>query len=149
MKLILSPVTKASIIVESPYKEESIEKWLLIYVCVEKKDQEREINTEKICEKILSLRLFHSERNDKIDTSLRDFGGEILLVSNFTLAGRNKKGNAMDFLESGGFEFSKSVYEALITQFEKLGIFLKTWTFWAKMEITSVNSWPLNYILEF
>jgi len=88
-------------------------------------------------------------KNDKINTSLKDINWELLLVSNFTLYGKNKKWNKIDFLDSWKFGESKKIYDMLIEKLEKDWVNLKTWKFGDYMEIESKNCGPLNYVLAF
>jgi len=152
MKLVISPVEKAS--VEIIWKNElrQIWKWLLIYIWISKEDcllGKNDINEkiEKIVKKILNLKLI-VDKNEKISLSVSDIKWDILLVSNFTLYGRNKKWNKIDFLESWDYEKSKIIYKDLVNKLVSK-IKLKTWEFGAKMLVKSENLWPLNYVLEF
>jgi len=155
MKLIISPISpieKAIITVENTTTK-SIGKWLLVYLWISKNDcklDQEELNQkiEKVCHKLQNLQLFVWE-DDKINTSLKDIDGEILLVSNFTLYGKNKKWNKIDFLDSGTFKDSKKIYDLLVEKLKTNWIKIQTWEFGAYMEIESKNNGPLNYILEF
>ncbi len=152
MKLIISIVEKAMVNIENKEKNE-IWKWVLIYMWVSKQDcslDETTLNEklEKITRKICNLQLFVWE-NDKINTSLKDINGEILLISNFTLYGKNKKWNKIDFLDSWDFQTSKKIYDLLIEKLISENIVVKTWKFGAYMEVESKNLGPLNYVLEF
>ena len=152
MKLIISPVEKAIIIIENKIKRE-IWKWLLVYFWVSKQDcelTEEEINQkiEKVSNKLQSLQLF-VWKDDKINTSLKDFWWEILLVSNFTLYGKNKKWNKIDFLDSWNFQKSKNIYDLLVEKLLQDNVKVQTGEFGAYMEVESKNNGPLNYVLEF
>ncbi len=152
MKLIISPVEKATIIIENNIKRE-IWKWLLVYFWVSKQDcelTEEEINQkiEKVSNKLQSLQLF-VWKDDKINTSLKDFWWEILLVSNFTLYGKNKKWNKIDFLDSWNFQKSKNIYNLLVEKLLQDNVKVSTGEFGAYMEVESKNNGPLNYVLEF
>ena len=152
MKLIISPVEKATIIIENNIKRE-IWKWLLVYFWVSKQDcelTEEEINQkiEKVSNKLQSLQLF-VWKDDKINTSLKDFWWEILLVSNFTLYGKNKKWNKIDFLDTWNFQKSKNIYKLLIEKLLQDNVKVQTGEFGAYMEVESKNNGPLNYVLDF
>jgi len=151
MKLIISPVQKAKITINHK-QEKNIWKWLLIYVWISKQDcilEEKELNEklDKIANKIENLQVFVWE-DEKINTSLKDINWEVLLVSNFTLYGKNKKWNKIDFLDSWNFKDSKKIYDLLIEKLQAKNIKLQTWEFGAYMEIESKNNGPLNYVLE-
>jgi len=151
MKLIISPVEYAKITINNQ-ETRQIWKGLLAYVGISKQDCElpqNEIHQKitKVSNKLQNLQLFHKDW--KISASLKDINWEILLVSNFTLYGKNKKWNKIDFLDSWKFEESKRIYDMLIDKLRQDGVQLQTWEFGAYMEIESKNNGPLNYILEF
>lgn len=151
MKLVISVVEKANITIENKTTK-SIWKWLLVYLWVSKEDcklNEAELNgkIEKISNKLQNLQVF--VQNEKINSSLKDINWEILLVSNFTIYGKNKKWNKIDFLDSGKFEDSKKIYDILVQKLKQDNVKLQTWEFWCYMEIESKNCGPLNYVLEF
>jgi D-tyrosyl-tRNA(Tyr) deacylase len=150
MRLVISVVEKASIIIDNKTKRE-IWKWLLVYLWVSKQDcelNETELNgkIEKISNKLQNLQVF--VQNGKINSSLKDVNWEVLLVSNFTIYGKNKKWNKIDFLDSGKFEDSKKIYDMLVQKLKQDNVKLQTWEFGAYMEIESKNCGPLNYVLE-
>lgn len=152
MKLIISPVENATIIIENKIKRE-IWKWLLVYFWVSKQDcelTEEEINQkiEKVSNKLQSLQFF-VWKDGKINTSLKDFWWEILLISNFTLYGKNKKWNKIDFLDSWNFQKSKNIYDLLVEKLLQDDVKVSTGEFGAYMEVESKNNGPLNYVLEF
>jgi len=178
MKLIISPVEYAKITIDNK-ETRQIWKGLLVYVGISKQDcellshselvsesnlpKDTEINSScqqnpanpekillilsKISNKLQNLQLFHKDW--KISASLKDIDWEILLVSNFTLYGKNKKWNKIDFLDSWNFANSKKIYDMLVDKLRQDGVQLQTWEFGAYMEIESKNNWPLNYVLEF
>jgi D-tyrosyl-tRNA(Tyr) deacylase len=151
MKLVISVVEKASITIDNKDRKE-IWEWLLVYMWVSKQDcelSEKELleKIEKVSNKLQNMQVL--AREWKINTSLKDINWELLLVSNFTLYGKNKKWNKIDFLDSWKFDESKKVYDMLVEKLENDWVNLKTWKFGAYMEIESKNNWPLNYVLEF
>jgi len=151
MKFIISPVEYAKITIDNK-ESRQIWKGLLVYVGISKQDcelPENEIQQkiDKISNKLQNLQLFHKDW--KISASLKDIDWEILLVSNFTLYGKNKKWNKIDFLDSWNFANSKKIYDMLVDKLRQDGVQLQTWEFGAYMEIESKNNWPLNYVLEF
>jgi len=151
MKFIISPVEYAKITIDNK-ESRQIWKGLLVYVGISKQDcelPENEIQQkiDKISNKLQNLQLFHKDW--KISASLKDIDWEILLVSNFTLYGKNKKWNKIDFLDSWNFANSKKIYDMLVDKLRQDGVQLQTWEFGAYMEIESKNNGPLNYVLEF
>lgn len=122
--------------------------WALIYVGISQDDiQSATEKIKKFIKKIQSVRLFcWSEW--KIDSSLVDNQGEILLVSSFTLYSRNKKGSSVDYTQSAPFKESKRIYQQIIDELTKTNIIFQSWTFGAMMKITSINSGPINHVWE-
>jgi len=147
MKFIISPVTSASVTVNNNIS--SIKSWLLIYMWVSKEDLDLwQQKADKFIDKIWRLKIIHNEEDDKIDASLISTNGEILLISNFTLYGRNKKGSTIDFCHSASFDKAKEIYDYIVNKLsEKYSV--KTWEFGWKMTIKSENHWPLNYVIEY
>lgn len=72
-----------------------------------------------------------------------------MLVSNFTLYGKNKKWNKIDFLDSWNFQKSKNIYDLLVEKLLQDNVKVQTGEFGAYMEVESKNNGPLNYVLEF
>jgi len=149
MRLIISPVEYASVKVNN--KKRSIDKWLLVYVWISKSDCNLNLDdinkkVEKVANKLCNLKLFSVDW--KINASLKDINWQILIISNFTLYGKNKKWNKIDFLDSWDFSTSKKIYDLLVNKL-KLLVNVKTWEFGEYMEVESKNNGPLNYVLEF
>lgn len=152
MKCIISPVTNASVKIIETWEIRSIWNWLLIYLWVSKSDNEKYESDdfwEKFCHKIVHCKLFHSEKTQKIDSSILDFWWEILLISNFTIYGNPHKWTKIDFWDSARFDDAKKIYEIAIWKLTEKNIVVKTGDFWAMMSIKSENLWPINYIFEF
>ena len=152
MKYIVTPVTQASVEIMETWETRSIGVWLLVYIWIWKVDIWKMGSTdflEKIVRKLSTSKLFHSEVTDKIDSSLLDISWEILLISNFTLYGSCEKWTKIDFWDGARFDESKTMYDTIVSTFQKNNISIKTWEFGAKMKIKSENLGPLNYIFEF
>lgn len=92
--------------------------------------------------KILSL------GSEKIDKTIDDVNGELLVISNFSIAGRMKKGTKVDFSKSASYDDAKLMYQDFLVELEKAGFSFKTGKFGAKMEIESKVRGPLNYVLD-
>jgi D-aminoacyl-tRNA deacylase len=117
---------------------------LLLLAGVEKGDGDREI--EFVAEKILHLRIFADER-DKMNLNVQEVGGEILSVSQFTLAARSHKGRRPDF----GNAEEPGKAEALLCRFHALlaaAVPVATGEFGAMMDVHAVNHGPVTIILE-
>lgn len=101
-----------------------------------------------LAKKIVNLRIFKDE-NDKCNLSLLDIGGQIMVVSNFTLQARIKSGTRPDFSRAGDSDKAKELYESIISEFQKLGVNkVATGNFKHHMHIDCGLDGPFNLILE-
>ncbi len=150
MRLLIQSVEEATVVVDEANINNKIWKGLLIYIWISKEDLENyDKKIEKIVRKLSSLRFFTNKDGTKIDQSLFDVDGEILLISNFTLYGRNRKWTKIDFMKSADFQDAEKIYNLLIEKIHEAGISLKTGEFGWYMKISSILHWPLNYVLDF
>ena len=144
MKAVIQRVKSASVSVEGKTVG-AIEKGFLIFLGVAQGDVEADIHT--LAEKILKLRIF-SDENGKMNRSVQDVGGEILVVSQFTLLANCRHGNRPDFLESAPPEIADRFYEtfkAIIK--ERLGK-VECGIFGADMQVALVNDGPVTILLD-
>lgn len=118
---------------------------LNILLGVKKGDTPEDIT--KLVNKIVNLRIFRDEQ-DKMNLSLLDANGEVLVISQFTLAGNVKKGRRPSFEESEEPEKAKRLYQAFIAELIKLGVPTQTGEFGAMMEVTIHNDGPVTFILD-
>ena len=144
MRAIIQKVTKASVVVEDDLISE-IGNGYMILIAV--KDTDNEDDLAYIKRKIANLRIFEDEEG-KMNLSLKDTGGEILLVSQFTLYGDARKGNRPSFTESAGLEKANDYYEKLRDELVNEGFIVKTGQFQAHMEVSLVNDGPVTIILD-
>ena len=121
----------------------AIKKWVVAYVWFCENDNKDKV--DKFIKKILKLPFF-SDSNWKISLSLEDIKWELIIVPNFTLCGRNKKGVSLDYSKALHFEKSKQLYSYLKDKFEWKPVYFGE--FGSYMEIESVIIWPVNLILE-
>ena len=152
MKFIITPVIHASVEIQGTKELREISLGLLIYVGIGNVDLERVSNTdflEKIVQKIISAKLFHSEHTDKIDTSIQNNTWSILFISNFTLYWNCDKWTKIDFWDGARFTEAKPIYEKMVHLFQEKWIRIKTGEFGETMLIKSENLGPLNYVFEF
>ena len=146
MKLVLEYVKKAK--VKSWDKENNIWEGLLVYVGITKEDIQEPSITEKVARKIVSLRLITDE-NGKINYSVSDINWEVLLISNFTLGGKNSKGNKLDFLQSAWYQEANDLFDKLVEEVRDYNIQVKTGFFGENMEVEHQKLGPLTYYLEY
>lgn len=144
MRAIIQKVTKANVVVEGDLISE-IGNGYMILIAV--KDNDNEDDLAYIKRKIANLRIFEDEEG-KMNLSLKDTGGEILLVSQFTLYGDARKGNRPSFTESAGLEKANDYYEKLRDELVNEGFIVKTGQFQAHMEVSLVNDGPVTIILD-
>ena len=143
MKLVLQRVKNASVTIDEELYSK-IDKGFLILLGVEKGDLQE--NAQWLAEKVLKLRVFEDE-NNKMNRSIMDIDGEILVVSQFTLAGNCKKGTRPSFDNAEMPEKAKKLYEdfcAILAQ----SLSVKTGVFGAMMDVSLVNDGPVTFILE-
>ena len=144
MKAVLQRVLRARLTVEGKTISET-GKGYVIFLGVGKGDTEA--NADYFIKKIPSLRIFEDETG-KINRSIKDTGGEILLVSQFTLFANSSHGNRPDFLAAETPERAEELYRHVAIGLEKSGITVKLGIFGADMKIEQVNDGPFTIILE-
>mgnify|MGYP003571577854 CR=1 FL=1 len=144
MKILIQRVKKASVSINNCLYSE-ISKGILAFVGVEKGDTEEQ--AEKLAGKIVNLRIFPDE-NGKMNRSIKDISGEILIVSQFTLCSDCKKGTRPSFDNSASPEIANNLYEKFISEVKKLNISAKTGQFGAMMEVSLINDGPVTFIIE-
>lgn len=143
MRFLIQRVTKASVKVDSETVGE-IGKGFLVFIGISNEDT-KEI-ADKMMKKMLGLRIF-SDENDKINLSLSDVGGELLLVSQFTLYADCKKGFRPSFINAGKPDMANELYEYIISECSKHFRTEKGF-FGADMKVELLNDGPFTVILD-
>ena len=144
MKIILQKVKKASVSVENKVVG-SIDKGYCLLVGVHKESTEED--AKYLAKKVAQARLFEDE-NDKINLSLKDVGGSILSVSQFTLYADTKKGNRPSFTSAAGAEKANQLYEKFNEVLREEGVTVETGIFQTMMEVNIVNDGPITIVYE-
>ena len=144
MKIILQKVKKASVSVDNKVVG-SIDKGYCLLVGVHKESTEED--AKYLAKKIAQARLFEDE-NDKINLSLKDVGGSILSVSQFTLYADTKKGNRPSFTSAAGAEKANELYEKFNKFLREEGVTVETGIFQTMMEVNIVNDGPVTIVYE-
>ena len=144
MKIVLQKVKKASVSVENKIVG-SIDKGYCLLVGVHKESTEED--AKYLAKKISQARLFEDE-NDKINLSLKDVGGSILSVSQFTLYADTKKGNRPSFTSAAGAEKANELYEKFNEYLKEEGVKVETGIFQTMMEVNIVNDGPVTIVYE-
>ena len=144
MRAVLSKVKSASVRVDGVTVGQ-IGTGYLILLGVTHEDTE--VQCRKLADKLCSLRIFDDE-NDKINLSLDDVGGEILVISQFTLYGNCRKGRRPEFLNAARPETAVPLYETFIRLCREKGYHVETGEFGAHMEVESVNDGPFTLVVD-
>ena len=141
MRTVIQRVTRASVTIEGTVNS-AISQGLLVFAGIEDADDVSDI--EWLSNKIVNLRIFDDEQQVP-NISVKDCGGDILLVSQFTLHAATKKGNRPGYIRASKPDVAIPLYEALIRQLEKdLGKPIKTGEFGADMKVELLNDGPVT-----
>ena len=144
MKVLIQRVKEASVTINNELYS-SINKGILALVGIEKGDTQEQVI--KAAKKIVNLRIFLDE-NDKMNLSLLDVKGEMLIVSQFTLCGDCKKGTRPSFDRSAPPEIANELYEYFVKEVSNYGIKTKTGKFAAMMDVALINDGPVTFMIE-
>jgi D-tyrosyl-tRNA(Tyr) deacylase len=144
MKVVIQRVGFASVTVDRELVAR-IPHGILVLLGVEKGDDEAK--AKWLAEKIAGLRIF-SDDNGKMNLSVAEVGGELLVVSQFTLAGNCCKGKRPSFDTAAPPDEGKRLYEYFVDFVRKLGLPVQTGIFQADMNVHLVNDGPVTFILE-
>ena len=144
MKAILQRVTSASVTVDDGVVGK-IDRGFLVLLGVAKGDGEPD--GRYLAEKIRSLRVF-SDDQGKMNRSLVDVGGAVLLVSQFTLLGRTTNGRRPSFDEAAPPAEARHLYEQVAVELRAQGTVVETGVFAAHMQVTLVNDGPVTFVLD-
>ena len=145
MKVVIQRASEASVFIGGKQKS-SINVGLLVLAGIEDSDNEEDIKW--LSNKIVNLRIFDDE-NQIPNLSVKEIGGDILLVSQFTLQASTKKGNRPSYLKASKAEIAIPVYERMIQQLEKdLEKKIFTGTFGADMKVALANDGPVTIVID-
>ncbi len=123
----------------------SIDHGILLLLSVEDNDDEKDL--EYMCDKVVNLRIFEDE-DDKMNRSLLDVGGSILVVSQFTLHGDARKGRRPSFIAAARPDKAIPFYEKFIQNMKDQGIKTSSGKFGADMQVELVNDGPVTILLD-
>lgn len=145
MIAVIQRVSEASVKIENHIKGQ-IQQGLLILLGITHEDTQEDIDW--LCKKIVQMRIF-SDSEGKMNLSLMDIDGEILLISQFTLYANTRKGNRPSFTEAAKPEVAIPLYEKFIQKVEEnLGKSIQTGKFGADMQVSLVNDGPVTIIID-
>ncbi|MBP6459789.1 MAG: D-tyrosyl-tRNA(Tyr) deacylase [Crocinitomicaceae bacterium] len=144
MRVVIQRVTEAAVSINEEISGK-INKGLLILVGIGQDDHTEDI--QWLTQKITNLRIF-SDYDGKMNLSILDIKGEILLVSQFTLYASTKKGNRPSFIQSAPPTIAIPLYEQFIQSLKETGIAIQTGQFGADMKISLTNDGPVTIIID-
>ncbi|KPU28370.1 D-tyrosyl-tRNA(Tyr) deacylase [Caloranaerobacter sp. TR13] len=144
MRAVVQRVSKASVNVEDAIVG-SINKGLLVLLGVGQDDDEKDL--DYLCDKIINLRIFEDE-NGKMNKSLLDIKGELLVVSQFTLYGDVRKGRRPNFMNAAQPQKAESMYLDFVNKIIKTGIKVETGKFGEHMHVELINDGPVTILLD-
>lgn len=144
MKAVIQRVTRASVQVEGKIVGK-IDSGLLILLGIAKGDGESD--GRYLVEKIRTLRIF-SDELERMNLSLADIGGSVLLVSQFTLLGSTSSGRRPSFDDAAPLDEAKRLYEQVATDLRLHDIPVKTGVFAAHMQVELLNDGPVTFVLD-
>ena len=144
MKVVLQRVQKASVAVEGQVIGRIAQGFLLL-VGISHADEEK--TADKMMDKICRLRIFEDDQG-KTNCSLADVGGQVLVISQFTLYADCRKGNRPGFTGAGAPDKAKALYEYMVQGFMARLPVVEQGSFGAKMEVDLVNDGPFTLVLD-
>jgi D-tyrosyl-tRNA(Tyr) deacylase len=145
MRAVIQRVLKASVKVEETIKGE-INEGLLVLLGIEDSDDIEDLIW--LSSKIVNLRIFN-DVDDVMNVSLKDNGGDVLLVSQFTLFAATKKGNRPSYIRASKPDIAIPMYEKMIEQLSKdLGKSIQKGVFGADMQVSLVNDGPVTILID-
>ena len=144
MRAVVQRVKSANVIIDGKIHSQ-IEKGLLVLLGVRPEADRKAM--EYMTDKLTNIRIFEDE-NGKMNRSVRDVEGELLIVPNFTLYGDARKGRRPGFTAAGSPEESKKVFESFIELINKEGVPVKTGVFQADMNVNISNDGPVTILLD-
>ena len=144
MRAVVQRVCSASVTVDGRTVG-SIERGLLVYVGVGRGDTDADVGY--IVDKILHLRLF-SDGDGKMDLSVSDMSGSVLVVSQFTLFGDCRRGRRPSYVTASDPETARQRYEAVVTRLRRDGLHVETGEFRTMMQVDSINDGPITVLLD-
>jgi D-tyrosyl-tRNA(Tyr) deacylase len=145
MRIVIQRVTEASVEIEGKIASK-IEKGLLVLLGIENDDER--LDADYLIQKLINLRIF-SDEDGKMNLTLSDIEGELLVVSQFTLHASTKKGNRPSYIRAARPEFAIPLYDYFIEQTEQqIQKEVKTGEFGADMQVRLTNDGPVTILID-
>ena len=144
MRAVVQRVSSSSVTVDGSVIG-STKQGLLVLLGVTDTDTIEDV--QYICEKVSHLRIFEDE-DDKMNLSILDVGGEVCLVSQFTLYGDAREGRRPNFMKAAPPDMAERLYLEVVEAFKKKGLTVSTGQFQAHMQVALVNDGPVTILLD-
>ena len=144
MKILVQKVLSASVTVNQQVVS-TIKQGLLLFIGIEKSDTK--MQADYLAKKVANLRIF-TDSDDKMNLSVQDIKGEILAVSQFTLAADLSRGNRPGFDTAAAPNEAQILYEYLVAKIREYNIAVQTGIFQANMQVSLINDGPCTFILQ-
>ena len=144
MKLVIQRVKKASVTVDEKTVGK-IDKGLLVFLGVTHDDNEEKV--DYLVKKICNLRIFEDE-NEKMNLSVKDVNGSLLIVSQFTLYADTSSGNRPSFTNAAKPEFADKLYKSFKQKCKNCGLEVQSGIFGANMQVELINDGPVTIVME-
>jgi D-tyrosyl-tRNA(Tyr) deacylase len=144
MKALIQRVKNAEVEVDGKIVGK-INQGILALIGVEKLDNQ--VKAEKLLKKIISYRIF-SDEDDKMNLSLQDIDGGLLLVSQFTLVADTQKGLRPSFSSAGSPQLSQQLFDYIVSYARESGLTIQTGIFAADMKVSLINDGPVTFNLQ-
>ena len=144
MKAVVQRVSTASVTIDAETVSR-IENGIVVLLGVSEKDTEKDAGW--LAEKIINLRIFEDD-SGKLNISLKETGGQLMVVSQFTLLGDCRKGRRPSFIKAAAPEKANELYAAFVDKTRQSGIKTVTGVFQAMMDVALVNHGPVTLLLD-
>lgn len=144
MRVVVQRVKNASVTINGTVNGK-INNGFLVLLGVQSTDSEQDV--DYLVKKVTNLRIF-SDENDKMNLSLKDVNGELLIVSQFTLYANCKEGNRPSFVEAAKPDIAIPLYEYFVSECKKIIPVVETGIFGADMKVDLLNDGPVTIIMD-
>ena len=144
MRVVVQRVKHASVTINGTVNGK-INNGFLVLLGIQSTDSEQDV--DYLVKKVTNLRIF-SDENDKMNLSLKDVNGELLIVSQFTLYANCKEGNRPSFVEAAKPDIAISLYEYFVSECKKIIPVVETGIFGADMKVDLLNDGPVTIIMD-
>lgn len=144
MRIVLQRVSKASVTIGEKVQSK-INRGLVLLVGIEEEDTKAD--ADWLVGKVVQMRIF-SDDQGKMNLSVQDVKGELLIISQFTLFASTKKGNRPSFIKAAKPEIAIPLYDYIIREFNKTGLTVQTGIFGADMNVSLNNDGPVTILID-